>query len=456
MLPMRSIPFKAICLIGMNTDAYPREFQPLNFDLIARHPKIGDRSRRNDDKYLFLESIISSRKQLYISYVGQSIQDNSTIPPSVLVSELLETIEKNFGGPGKNLPEDIMTRHRLQPFSQEYFLGDTGLFSYSMENMLARINQHDEPSTFIADRIPLTPEEEGEWISLDLDSLCRFFANPACYFMQKRLGMVLEDKSAFMEDRENFILAALERYQVEQRLLQARMAGIDFEVYKPVLKALGQLPHGKVGDFNFDEMSIEVENFISKITPFTSKTSRQPVDINIKIGEFDLSGRLSDIAEAGWVTVRYARQRTRDILTTWIGHLVLCCQARPEYTQTSFLICKDSALTFGPVSDSRPLLEDLLGLYRSGLETPIHFFPDTSYAYAWHKLKKSASDLEALKKAAKKWQGEEGGQKFYKPESDDPYYDQCYRRMSVLDEDFIRIALTVFTPIIANSKEIAL
>jgi len=77
LLPMRSIPFKVIGLIGMNDDAYPRQTQLLSFDLIARNPRPGDRSRRKDDRYLFLEAILSAREKLYISYIGQSIQDNS-------------------------------------------------------------------------------------------------------------------------------------------------------------------------------------------------------------------------------------------------------------------------------------------------------------------------------------------------------------------------------------------
>ena len=456
MLPMRSIPFKAICLVGMNNEAYPRDFQPLNFDLIARHPRKGDRSRRNDDKYLFLESIISTRQQLYISFVGQSIQDNSVIPPSVLVSELLETVKTSFDRPDNALSENIMTCHRLQPFSREYFLDSSGLFSYSMENMLARTEPAEDRQAFVAEPIPLTPEEENERLNLNLDSLCRFFAHPARYFIQKRLGMVLEDKRTVMEDRENFILAALEKYQVEQDLLDARRSGMDPEDYRPILKALGQLPHGKVGEFNLNEMGIEVERFISKITPFIRSAYLQPLDVELKIGNFNLSGRLSEFAESGLVCVRYARQRTRDILTAWIRHLVLCCLSHPEYPQSSFLICKDKAMTFGPVPKSRVLLEGLLDLYRRGLEVPIHFFPDTSHAYAWYKLKKSASDREALIKAAKIWQGGEGSKKYYKPESDDPYYHQCYRRMDVLDDDFMKIAMTVFEPILAHGGEITL
>jgi exodeoxyribonuclease V gamma subunit len=456
MLPMRSIPFKIICLIGMNHDAYPRDFQPLNFDLIARYPRAGDRSRRNDDKYLFLESIISARNKLYISYVGQSIQDNSTLPPSVLVNELIEAVANTFDQPDKPLLENIVTRHRLQPFSQEYFLSGTGLFSYSMENMLARVNREEDPPIFVADPMPLSSEEEKEWENLDLDSLCRFFANPAQYFIRKRMGMVLEEKSSLMEDRENFTLAALEKYQVEQNLLEARMSGLDFEDYQPVLKATGLLPHGRVGEFNFNELGIEVENFVAKIEPFARIDAMQPLDVDLNIRNFHLSGRLSEFSKHGLVCVRYARRRTRDILAAWIRHLVLCCQAQPEYPQTSFLICKNAAMTFSRVSQCRTFLEDLLYLYRKGLEAPIHFFPDASYAYAWQKLKESASDRAALLKASKTWQGEEGSRKYYTPESDDPYYDQCFRRMDVLDEEFARIAMTVFEPILAYSKEITL
>jgi len=456
MLPMRSIPFKILCLVGMNNDAYPRDFQPLNFDLIARHPQAGDRSRRNDDKYLFLESIISARKKLYISYVGQSIQDNSILPPSVLVSELLDTIEKSFVGSDEDLLKKIVTRHRLQPFSPWYFRSGTGLFSYSIENMLAGMAEKAEPLPFVASRISLSPEEAAEWQKLDIDSLCRFFSNTARFFIQRRLGILLKDKSSLSDDRENFVLVALEKYLVEQNLLKARMSGSAIEDIKPVQKALGQLPHGHVGDFHYNEMSIEVENFVSKIERFTSAPPREPIEIDLNISGFELTGRVSEIAESGLVNIRYARKKVKDILTSWIYHLVLCHAAPSEYPQTSFLICKDSAMQFAPVPKSKALLEDLLDFFRCGLEEPIHFYPDTSYEYAEHKLNKSVSDQSALAKAGLKWHGGDSPKKYTKAESDDPYYDLCFRRMDPLDDEFKKISLKVFKPLIANSKEIVL
>lgn len=90
LMPMRSIPFKVVCLLGMNDGVYPRTLPPLGFDLMAQQVKRGDRSRRDDDRYLFTEAILSAQQRLYISFIGRSIQDNSLRYPSVLVTELLE------------------------------------------------------------------------------------------------------------------------------------------------------------------------------------------------------------------------------------------------------------------------------------------------------------------------------------------------------------------------------
>jgi exodeoxyribonuclease V gamma subunit len=82
LMPMRSIPFKVVCLLGMNDGVYPRALAPLGFDLMSQKPQRGDRSRRDDDRYLFLEALISAQQKLYISYIGRSIQDNSLPQPS--------------------------------------------------------------------------------------------------------------------------------------------------------------------------------------------------------------------------------------------------------------------------------------------------------------------------------------------------------------------------------------
>jgi exodeoxyribonuclease V gamma subunit len=457
MLPMRSIPFKVICLIGLNNDAFPRDYQPLNFDLIAKYPQKGDRSRRTDDKYLFLESIISARQKLYISYVGQSIQDNSRIPPSVLVSELLDTIEKSFKLPDTAILEQILTTHRLQPFSSGYFQEGSGLFSYATENMLACAGAAGKraPRPFISQALPMTSLAAKEWQQLDLDSLCLFFSNPTKFFLQRRLGIILEHGVPLSDERENFDLNPLERYLIEQNLLKSSFSGVTLTDFEPIQKALGQLPLGNVGAYHFSQMGIDVERFLAKLESFSDAARRTPVEVDFEISNFHIRGRISEVSEAGYVHIRYARRRAKDLLQSWIQHLV-CCHAAPAgYQRKSFLICKDSALQLDRVADSERILQDLLGLFHQGLMQPIHFFPDSSYEYAEHLLKKAASEQAALNRAIRKWNGSEFV-KHAKAESEDPYYDLCFRQSEPLDEAFEEIAIRVFSPLLAHSRDIVL
>ena len=219
MLPMRSIPFKVICLVGMNDSDYPRQVKTLGFDLMAKDPRPGDRSRRNDDRYLFLEALLSARERLYISYVGQSIQDNSVIPPSVLVSELVDYVEQGFEVPAGKILEQVVTRHGLQAFSPAYFKKEKKLLSYSSENFDAaeRASQPREaPLPFISKGLP---EPGEEWRTIDLEQLTDFYANPARFFLRKRLGMYLGEEGVVLDESEPFDLSGLERYGVEQRVI---------------------------------------------------------------------------------------------------------------------------------------------------------------------------------------------------------------------------------------------
>ena len=97
MLPMRSIPFKVIAVLGLNDGHFPRQRQALGFDLMSlSKAQLGDRSRRGDDRYLFLEAIISARNSLYLSYQGRNIKNNSEKQPSLVVKELMEYLAQGY------------------------------------------------------------------------------------------------------------------------------------------------------------------------------------------------------------------------------------------------------------------------------------------------------------------------------------------------------------------------
>lgn len=59
-------------------------------------PQKGDRAKRDDDRYLFLEALLSAQDVFYISYIGQSQKDGKERLPSILLSQLLDIINDSL------------------------------------------------------------------------------------------------------------------------------------------------------------------------------------------------------------------------------------------------------------------------------------------------------------------------------------------------------------------------
>ncbi len=459
MLPMRSIPFKIICLVGMNGDAYPRQSRPLGFDLMAKHPKRGDRSRRYDDRYLFIEAILSAREKLYISYVGQSIRDNTFIPPSVLVSELMDYIEHGFEIPEENILNHVVTRHRLQAFSPEYFKGDGKLFSYSEGNSQAAqclAEDRHSPVPFISTRLR-DPDEEHK--TVDLEDLCSFFGNPAKFLLNKRLGIYLEERAWILEDRECFDIKGLEKYLLEQTLVEKRFSGRRLKDFLPLTKASGRLPHGTVGECMYDNLCRQVNSFFEKTEPYLGETPLEPVEIDLTISHFKLTGRIDSIFPQRLMRYRYARIKPKDRLKAWIHHLALNSFKAHHYPAISILVGLQPtgpksgwmAWEFSPVKNSEEVLTRLLEIYWEGLARPVHFFPRSSWEYVQMLLHRNKSEEEALVKARNTWKG----RKYQPGESEDAYYKLCFRDIDPLDSEFQNAAIEIFGPLLASQNDIA-
>ncbi|MCP4107255.1 MAG: exodeoxyribonuclease V subunit gamma [Desulfobacteraceae bacterium] len=461
MLPMRSIPFKIICLAGMNSDAYPRQSRPSGFDLIARNPKPGDRSRRNDDRYLFLEAVMSAREKLYISYVGQSIQDNSIIPPSVLVSELTDYIENGFEIPGKNILEDhIIVKHRLQAFNPEYFrqavsIRQPVLFSYSEENKQAAqclLKHREAPVPFITKGIA-APEEE--WKTVDLEELCLFYNNPTRYLLNRRLGVYIEENGSVLEEKEPFELRGLDRYFIEQNLVEKKLDGNKLEGFLAAKKASGELPHGTVGECVYEGFCRQIEKFSKKIKPYIQKKPMKPYETELNISGFKLTGKIGAIYPERLVRYRYAKVKPKDHLKIWIHHLVLNCRngssaaLADDYPRTSIIAGSDSIWEHDPVENSEEVLRKLLEIYWGGLAKPLHFFPESSWEYA-NRVRNNKPEEDALRNSQNTWQGNS----YKRAEIDDLYFNLCFKHTDPLDSEFKEIALEIYEPIMENIKEV--
>ncbi|KEF30398.1 Exodeoxyribonuclease V gamma chain [Marinobacter nitratireducens] len=240
LMPMRAIPFRKVCLLGMNDGDYPRSRPPVDFDLMASDYRPGDRSRREDDRYLFLEALLSAREQLYISWVGRSIKDDSERPPSVLVGQLQDHLDTLWTIPGQNttpVTEALTTRHPLQPFSRDYFplsnavsgsdpgmpkaLADVlqarNLFTFEREWRGAlHSGQSADAETTEQRALPYQPPEEP----LTLNELANFLKKPIETFYQRRLQVHFEAVDDDDTDNENFDLNGLDRWRLDNELIQ--------------------------------------------------------------------------------------------------------------------------------------------------------------------------------------------------------------------------------------------
>ena len=458
MLPMRSIPFKVICLLGMDGEAYPRQSKPLGFDYMAKYPRRGDRSRRKDDRYLFLEAVLSARQKLYISYVGQSIQDNSMIPPSVLVSELMDYVEQGFEGADRPIREQLQTRHRLHAFSPEYFKNHPRLFTYSGENHeIAEIVPavRKEPEPFVSAGLS---EPDETWKKVDLQALCAFFSNPARFILERRLGMYLEQGHATAEEREPFEVHSLERYLLEEKMLRGRLQGRKLKEHFRFALSSGRLPHGSVGQCIYEGLSKGVEHFAQELWPLMGEQALEPLDFEIKAGGFSLAGLLDLVFRDRMIRYRYARVKGRDLLTTWIHHLALNSARPAGYPDRTLLAGlsgksgkerKEVHYEYAPLEGGKGFLGGLMKRYWEGLISPLHFFPESSWTYAELRLGKEKSGEAALEQARKTWEGDG----WVRGEAKDPYYQLCFRGRDPLDEAFEAIAVEVFEPMLKHLKE---
>jgi exodeoxyribonuclease V gamma subunit len=425
----------------MNDGAFPRQGRPPGFDLIAREPRRGDRSLRDEDRYLFLESILSARDSLYISYVGQSIRDNSEIPPSVLVSELLDAIGRGFALEPKDLTGRLCTRHRLQAFSRDYFNGTTALFSYADENceaLLARRGDPWQPAGFMT--APLS-EPGDEWRDITLSKLLRFFDNPARFLLETRLGIRLEEAAEPLEEREPFAVEGLAAYDLKKRLLDASLLGEDAGSLLAVARGRGVLPPARHGEVLFATALAEATEFAGRVREHSGPGSPLgPLDFQLELGRFRLSGRLDGIWRSRKIRYRCAKMKARDQVRTWIEHLLLNAAGAEGYPRESLLLMANGSKSFAPVDDAGPILGALLDLYWRGLSLPLRFFPESSLAYA-HKGEWN------LDRARDKWRD---GFKDVKGEGADPWFRLCFGQMEPFDGEFEEIARALLGPLVQH------
>ncbi len=450
MVPMRSIPARVVCLLGMNGVDFPRGQRPLGFDLIARHPRRGDRSRRHDDRYLFLEALLSAREYLHISYVGRDPRDNAVKVPSVVVEELLDCIDRSFKVPADPAADDpqqglpsrhLVIEHPLQPFSPRYFdAQEPRLFSFADDWLaMARATVAADPPPFAGPGLDDEPPDVVE-----LDELIRCLGQPARWFLEQRLRLRLPARDGVLAETEPFAPNGLERWSIDQRLLALSQAG-PIDAGLAVLRAEGVLPHGEAGRILFTKRAERVARFRARLEGLSS-AAVAPVEVDLTCGGARLQGWLDGLTEDGLLCHRLGRLRGKDLLALWLRHLVLNAIAPAGIARCSVCLSdeKDNLkLTrLRPLTDASERLAELLDLWRRARREPLPLFPDCSLVWA------RTGSMDAVDKV---WRDSYNGPP---GEGSDLAVQTAFRGVAEpLGADFCALAVQVFGPLLAVLEE---
>ena len=391
-VPMRSIPFRVVCLLGMDDESFPRSSARPSFDLMAAEPKPGDRTLREDDRQLFLEAVLSARDALHLSYVGRSAQDGTERPASVLVDQLLRLCDQHFVFAGGDhtlslglegaVSKSIAHEHALHRFDARYFQrgGSSAYHSYDRSAEAAARSQLQEKAPERAFSSAPLPQRD-EPLVLRLDALTRFFRRPQETFLKDRLKVFLPRELDDVSDREPIALDALERFRLGDDLLRQHDTHTSEERARLLRKA-GRLAPGSIGSAQLALLEQTVDGVLAASPPGIALPD---LTLSLLIDQAQLTGRLTGLEQAARIERSVGTLHVKRRFSAWVQHLALCAAAAPETPRITRLIGRDEKknVVFAQVDEqtARALLADLLQLYRIGMCMPLPLLHDAAECF---------------------------------------------------------------------------
>jgi exodeoxyribonuclease V gamma subunit len=365
LIPMRSIPFKVVALMGLNYDKFPRREHTSGFNLMEKDRQRGDRNVKENDKHLFLETILSAREYLYISFVGQSSKDNTAIPPSALVDELMDYIESGMGD-AEGLRQQLITLHPLQGFSVKYRTKDSHFYNY-LNTTVKKARRVTNENKVIE---PFGFEE------IQLDDMTRFFRNPIRTYYNKVLGIFYHDASVLLRDKEMFSLNSLQQWSMKSRLLPLDEGEI--KELKTKLVKTGKLPLKNMADVSLNIVTELIDPVRDLYEQTTGKAEEQIIPVELTIDKSEIKGVLRSVFNDKLVAISWSKDESKYLIEAYIHYLAgiaagalkglsfISASKREEVYEATTITKKDAIAR----------LTRIVQIYKAGLEEIAPFFPD--------------------------------------------------------------------------------
>lgn len=403
MVPMRSLPFKVLCLLGLNDGDFPHNTPVSVFDLIHKKPRSGDRSRRNDDRYLFLESLISAREILYLSYVGKDIRTNNERAASVLLNELIDCVAEKVALPRKILHQNWPINHPLQPFSRQYFSGCPDLFS-TRQDYADALNHENNTRTPFIELSPLPSDAPQATQAIEQDDLIQFWRNPLKHFLKQHYAW---SPPYFQEEHDSNEPFEEQDRALNDAFLRAIRQHQSFEETAQILNQKNQLPDGELASLISQEWIIQAKKCNEHLDS-TSFQALPAIKQTLVLDSGSLNTVLEHLTKQGQILfsdqfLRAGNQRNTleasDKTHLILLHLIYCASevALPKTTQ---LVALNHIITLPeiPKAIAQNTLNNWLKYHQIGQTQILPFIPRLQWEII-SSLKENWTENDIIQKA---------------------------------------------------------
>jgi exodeoxyribonuclease V gamma subunit len=420
LVPMRSVPHRVVCLLGLDDGAFPRRSPRDGDDLLLDDPHVGDRDPRTEDRQMLLDALLAAGERLIVTYSGNDERMNAVRPAAVPVGELLDIVDATArvaSDPACPASRLVRVRHPLQAFDERNFLAGRlvagGSWSFdrvALEGALALRGERTVPGPLVP--VPLPPVERPV---LELTDLVRFVERPVRAFLRQRLGISTTDTEDEVSDALPVELDALEQWGIGQRLLEALLAGIESRTAIVAEIARGTLPPGELARPVIARVWPTVDLIAGHARAYGGSDEPRSVECNVHVPDGPLlTGTVSGVRGHVLLSVTYSRLSARHRIAAWVRLLALTAAHPGEPFEAVTVGRARSGAEFGDVSVARiqqlgrdpearraralAQLRELIDLHARGMREPLPIPCLTAAAYATALV--AGRDPEAAETAA--------------------------------------------------------
>jgi len=428
----RGIPAKVICLLGMNGGEFPVSQTAPSFDLCKTRPKYTDRNQTEEDRLLVMEAILCTRKCFYLSFQGQSNTNNDSIPPSVVVEEIIEQLDDlldfSLENHIKNAKDAFLTQHPLQAFSkhlfkvfgeeenQNHFFSPDGSRSFSItscKGAIALAEEQKRGKPFCPEPIV---EEKQDHSKIRLLDIAYFWRNPSAFFLEHSLQVSTQEVSSLLPENERLSDCPWQDSSIKRSLIEQFLDEKDLADSYEELRRENLLPTGQIGRALHTSMIAELStmfrrtypNFKQRIPKFSMVGFLQGIEIKGEIGPF---------FEDTYFSFQSSKLKGKNCMEGFILHLFHNLYGPAPGKSKTVVAGIDKSISFAPVSLNRgeEILAQLLEFYFKGLAEPLPFFPNAALAWLEQTIKhettkKRKNASEPIDCARKEWENNLGGE----------------------------------------------